>query len=177
MTVVVVDTETTGFGHIGKPPRPDGIVSVGMAWRNARGKLCAWEERCDPGEEYYSGGRAIDALRVNGLTEDAVRQYPPSTTIAERVRIMLSMIGCAQLRSYNQAFDRPFLEAVPWSLQHPWGDCIMLAATKPGGRWPKLKVACKERGIDTTGPLHSSGHDARLAYLLMEALNAVPTNP
>jgi hypothetical protein len=31
--VVVVDTETTGLGHNARPPRPDGVIQIGYAWR------------------------------------------------------------------------------------------------------------------------------------------------
>lgn len=169
MTIVVIDTETTGFGHVGRPPRDDAIVSVGIAWRNDSGKLQTWEFRCNPGQRYIDNADP-QALAVNGLTKESLMTYERDLDVAEKLHYMLDYVGCDYLTSYNIAFDRPFLQKAPWSLPHSWSDCIMLTATPPGGRWPKLKVACEQRGISTDGPLHSAGWDARLAYLLMEAL-------
>lgn len=197
MTVVVVDTETTGLGHVARPARVDAIVSVGLSWRNREGKLQAWESRCHPGAEFL-GKDADEALAVNGLSRAALDCYPPAVRVAEQVRYLLEYVGATELRSYNVAFDRPFLEASPWRVSLPWGPCVMLAATprcaecdgggrlhtpsgeepcracrgSGRGRWLKLKVACEAHGVNPAGPLHSSGHDARLAYKLMEALRS-----
>lgn len=190
MTIVVVDTETTGFGHM--RGRDDAVVQVGFAWRNSSGKLQCFEYLANPGDDYLSRADP-KALEVNGLTIERVRSFAPHEAVARRLKDHLESVGASRLHAYNVAFDRPFLEKRPWQVSLPWGGCIMLAATPDcsdcggsgkvftgdvcgacrgggKGRWPKLKDACESRGIDTSGPLHSAGHDARLAYLLMEKL-------
>ena len=79
--IVVIDVETTGLGHKARPPREDGVVSVGLAWR-ADGELRTWERACDPGERFYADGRAEDAFRVNGFTAGQVRSFPPASSEA-----------------------------------------------------------------------------------------------
>lgn len=168
MTIVVIDTETTGFGHM--KGRDDAIIQVGIAWRGHSGNLYTWESLVNCGEEYIANADP-KALEVNNVTPDMIRSAPHVDYVANELTRTLRDISCSELRAYNVAFDRPFLEKSPWNLKHyNWGNCIMLAATPPFSRWPKLKVACEQRGIDTSGPLHSAGHDAKLAYLLMEKL-------
>lgn len=169
MTIVVLDTETTGFGHM--KWRDDAVIQIGAAWRDSKGELHTWQSHCRPEERYIINADPI-ALQVNNITPEQIRAAPHIDYVAGELRQLLHWVGDVELRAFNNAFDRPFLEKYPWNLeQYKWGDCIMLAATKPGERWPKLKVACEERGIVTEGPLHSAGHDAKLAYLLMEKLS------
>jgi DNA polymerase III epsilon subunit-like protein len=151
---VVIDTETTGLGHLDKPPRPDGIVQVAIAWRDenrtnpARAALLpvpsavnvsAWgvssrSWNVNPGTEYLDFDRAAKAFYVNGRTLPQVLASPPARIVAEELRAFLRSLGSPEIRSYNVAFDEPFLAGEPWSLgrsRATWGPCIMRAATPP----------------------------------------------
>lgn len=166
MVVVVIDTETTGFGHNARPPRDDAIIQVGIAWKGG-----TWEQYCWPGTEYMERADP-KALEVNGVNIQSLSFCRHASEIADLLRMKLLLIGCTELRSYNMAFDRPFLDKHPWSLGHiPWGPCIMRQATLPGERWPKLSAAAERAGISLEGrQLHSAGEDALLAYEVMEWL-------
>lgn len=168
LTIVVIDTETTGFGHT--KWRDDAIIQVGIAYREKSGALITWQSYCKPAERYIENADP-EALRINSITPELIRASYHEDYVANQLRGILANLESCELRSFNKSFDRPFLAKTPWLLdEFNWGDCIMLAATEEGKRWPKLKVACERFGIDTAGPLHSAGHDAKLAYLLMEAL-------
>lgn len=176
--VVTVDVETTGLDHKAPGgPRPDGVVQVGIAWRNPAGRLQVWERTCNPGEEYLKGGRATEALSVNRLSLQAVRTAQPAAKVAADLRTKLSAIrrdtGQLCFRAFNMAFDRPFLESAPWQLAESWGTCLMVEAARRFGsgndRIP-LWRACQEAGITTPLRMHSAGVDSTLALLLHEFL-------
>lgn len=177
--VLVVDTETTGLGHHDRPPRADGIVQVGYAWRSAKGKVLRWHATCNPGEAYLRGGRAAEALRINGLRLDEILSAPPVRTIAGEFRERLDEIETQtdrplEIRSYNRSFDEPFLRAAPWRIpSHRWGPCLMLAAQDHLGlwRWPKLQDALARLGLDPpAGRSHTAEVDAHAALLVHEAV-------
>jgi hypothetical protein len=177
--VVVVDTETTGLGHNARPPRPDGVVQIGYAWRTPRGKIVRWAALCNPGKPYLSGGRATEALWVNGLQLPTILAAPSSKTIAAEFRAHLDNIrdesGCElDVRSYNRSFDEPFLSARPWVIpSQMWGPCLMQAAQDHLGlsRWPKLHVALNLLGImPPDGRSHTADVDAHAALLIHERI-------
>jgi len=170
---VVIDTETTGFGHMGRPPRVDAIVQVGIAWRDPRGALMTWESLCNPGA-WYLDEADPKALEVNGLTREQLEAAPDIRDVSLKLRLLLESFGTLKLHSYNMAFDRPFLSAGPWYVEEElWGECIMLKATQGNERWPKLKVAAERAGINLEGRrLHSAGEDAAIALEVMEWLEA-----
>lgn len=176
---VVVDTETTGLGHIGRPPREDGIVQVAFAWRDPATDLIrssAWE--CDPGERYHANGRAEVALGIQKRSLQDVTRSPAAPLVSQAVHRQLERLGGPELRAYNVAFDRPFLQAAPWRINEAgvsWGPCIMLRAAEtingPQGKWPKLVEAAEALRVATGGfRLHSAAGDALLALLVEEAI-------
>lgn len=182
---VVVDTETTGFGHNANPPRPDGVIQVGLAYRDAYGEVQTWSSLCNPGEEYLEDGRAEGALDVSGLAEDDVLSAPPAREVASRFWDRIHEIRDerdqpVEFRSYNLDFDGPFLADDPWGvLADRWGPCIMERATLylngPGGRWPKLEAAVRRLDLEwPEGPAHDAGVDSQAALLVDEALEALP---
>lgn len=178
---VVIDTETTGLGAT--RGRDDGIVQVALAYRDPdRRRVVTWSEICDPGEEYYSDGRAAIAFRINGMSEAALSDARSAKAVAsdlrKRLKELTAMHGSVDLRAYNLGFDRPFLIAAPWRLTGPWGPCLMLEAhhaLNPGGKWPKLVEAAAMLGVKYPGKgAHDAASDAHAALLVHEALNPAP---
>lgn len=181
--IVVVDTETTGLGHNARPPRPDGVVQVGYAWRTPRGKIVRWDAVCNPGKSYLSGGRADQALWVNKLRLDDILSAPSAKAVAAELRDHLDSIREAsgrelEIRSYNRSFDEPFLSARPWSVPSElWGPCLMQAAQDHLGlsRWPKLHIAMSYLGImPPSGRSHTAAVDAHAALLVHERMTRFP---
>lgn len=195
---VIIDTETTGLGHIARPPRPDAIVQVALAWRDPKSDLI--ESRswlCNPGMSFLLNGRAKEALAIQGRTSYDIIQARDVASVADQVRSQLHKLGRPELRAYNRSFDEAFLSVDPWNLSskaHPWGPCVMLAATPPCGvcdglgettsghgcsacfssgreRWPKLVAACERLKVPTGGlRAHDASGDAIMALLVQEAL-------
>lgn len=191
MPVVVLDTETTGLGHIGKPQREDAIIQVGYAYRKADGTVERWAEVCNPGSEYFAGGRADIALRINNITMEQVQAARLDAEVAEELRRRLGDIAIetgeqVDLRAFNRNFDAPFLRKAPWGLVdghlRAWGPCVMLAAQNhldgPYGKWPKLEEAVRRLGIAwPEGPAHHAGVDSHAALLVHEAIEAAKRTP
>lgn len=179
--IVIIDTETTGFGHTAKPPRRDGIVQVGIAYRDTDDTVRTWSEYCNPGEDLLRPGWADEALAVNGLPRDRIRASPSVELVAQQLHTRLEDIRQAtgkplELRAYNRDFDEPFLAARPWSVPSTiWGPCIMRAVTVylegPDAAWVGLRRATKRLGIGwPDGSPHDAGVDSHAALLVLEEL-------
>lgn len=180
-TPVVVDTETTGFGHFAKPPREDAVVQIGLAYRSRDGQIETWSEYCNPGEAYLRTGWADRALEVNHLTRDRILTSRPVAAIAKEFHSKLAGIESErgveiQLRAFNRDFDLPFLASRPWSVPiSRWGPCIMLAVTEfldgPDARWVGLDAAMRRLGLDwPERPRHDAAVDSHAALLVLEAI-------
>jgi DNA polymerase III epsilon subunit-like protein len=178
--VVVVDTETTGLGHNNRPPRPDAIVQIGYAWRNTAGKVIRWSNTCNPGAAYLRGGRASEALRINGLSLDMILAAPSAQAVAAEFRDQLDRVRDEsglelEIRSYNRRFDEPFLRVRPWRVPSSlWGPCLTQAAQEHLGhwKWPKLHEAVNLMGIQPPpGRSHTAAVDSHAALLIHERLS------
>lgn len=180
-TRVIVDTETTGLGHVDTPPRRDGVVQVGLAYRDDDGEVETWSTLCNPGREYLRDGRADKALEVNGLEFGDVLEAPPvqeaSRRFWDQIEALESRTGATtEFRSFNLDFDGPFLASEPWAVAADrWGPCIMKRAAVhlngPAGKWPKLEVAVRRMGLEwPEGPAHDAGVDSHAALLVDEVL-------
>ena len=108
--------------------------------------MVRWAALCNPGDSYLRGGRAAGALAINGIPLSTILSAPTARTVAAEFRERLDGIREAtgrevEIRSYNRAFDEPFLRASPWSIPSViWGPCLMQAAQDHLGlwKWPKL---------------------------------------
>lgn len=177
--IVAIDTETTGLGHNdSRGPRPDGIVQVGIAWRDPTSSVKTWSTLCNPGQRFLADGRAAEALTVNGLTVNKISRAPPAAAAAQELRAVLERLKrggtIVELRAFNVGFDRPFLEAAPWQLALSWGECLMRrSASRFGGSYGRIPLwrACAAAGVTFDGRAHSADVDARAALLLSEFLD------
>ncbi|MHB1916977.1 MAG: 3'-5' exonuclease [Thermoplasmata archaeon] len=183
--LVVVDTETTGLGHTDRPPRRDGVVQVGMAWRE-KGKVRTWHETCNPGPHFLRGGRAAKALSINRLTEGQILSSPSATSVAKTFRARLEEVGHEagvplELRSYSRRFDEPFLSVAPWNLkQHAWGPCILETAQRHLTHYYRLRLAQAVSMLGLSwpgGPAHNAAVDSPAALLVVEQLQCIHGAP
>ena len=179
--IVVVDTETTGFGHVARPRRDDAVVQIGLAYRSEVENIKTWSETCNPGENILRPGWADQALAVSGLTRDRILKSRSADLVAAEFRSRLAVIegegrGQVELRAFNRDLDLPFLAAAPWTVPAGrWGPCIMIAATEfldgTDARWVGLDAAMRRLNVDwPQGPRHHAGVDAHAALLVLEAL-------
>lgn len=181
-TTIAIDVETTGLGHKAYPPRADAVLQVGMAWR-ANGKVKTWSSYCNPGEKFLENGRADQALRINGISEETVLAAKPVDEVAgmlwKRVYKLDALAGRPALfRAYNRAFDEGFLGSHPWNVPSGrWGDCVMLdAAKRLGCNWLKLGKALEALGIEPPKKrLHDAAADAHAALLVHEKIIELKT--
>ena len=173
---MVIDTETTGLGLFGRTgPRPDGVVQVGIAWRRPSRQIQVWERICNPGAEFLEGGRADEALQINGLTREQVLSAPVVKSVAKELREKLAQIrrryGRFQLLAFNVEFDKSFLVAQPWNIRTGWGPCLMEEAAQLfGARRGRIGLgeAAGLVGIKVGGRQHTAAVDAQTALLLHE---------
>ncbi len=179
MTIVAIDVETTGLGHAGRIPRPDAVIQVGLAWRDANGDVARWSSYCNPGPAFLADGRAETALRINGISEETVLSAEPVEKVADTfwntVFALESGGKPVEFRAFNRAFDAGFLSAEPWRIPAKrWGDCIMLDAQThlQAYKWPKLDEAVLRLGLDwPDGPAHDAAVDAHAALLVHEKIS------
>ena len=173
---MAIDTETTGLGHKANPERDDAVIQVGIAWRDAKGKLATWGSLCLPDNKYILNGRAARALEINKLKLKDVLDAQKDSVVAGKLKIKLKDIGKVELRAYNLSFDGPFLSKKPWNIpKAAWGPCIMRCASKHFGLDygnMKLEEALDELGLKKPrGNFHNAETDAAAALLVDEALS------
>lgn len=159
-TVMVVDTETTGFD----PAKGDRIVQV----------ACLPVVDGVPGEAWTSHvnpGRPIppDASRVHGITDAHVRTAP---TYAEIAPVLRERIGDHWLAFHNAHFDVPFLRHLFEStgvrpLTAPTLDTLGLARRLRPGRDNSLRALAPEVKMVQADGRHEAGSDTRITAALL----------
>ena len=179
--IVVVDTETTGFGHVARPPREDAIVQIGLAYRASDGRIRTWSEYCNPGPAFMRPGWSDAAFEKTRISRSQILNSPPAAKVATNLRSRLKAIQDEfrrplQLRAYNRDFDQPFLAAAPWSIPPSlWGPCIMIETTRhldgQDARWVGLNTAMLRLNLEWPGPAHRADTDAQAALLVLEAIS------
>lgn len=177
MRVVAVDCETTGLGLTGSPPREDGVVSVGLAWKD-RGSEVVKVFRCNPGEHLFHADRAAGAFAVNRFTPADVRGFPPALSVAVEVAEVLEGFGSFLLVSHNEPFDRSFLAAPPFCLPlvdgfSGWRCTMAGSISRLGYSVPRLLLSksCERLGVSfPSGQAHDAGVDALACLRLARVL-------
>lgn len=146
--------------------------------------MVRWAALCNPGESYLSGGRASKAFSINGLRLTDILAAPSARVIASELRERFNGIREEsgreiEIRSFNRAFDEPFLRTIPWRiLSGMWGPCLMIAAQNHMGmwKWPKLHEAVDYLGIvPPVGRSHTAAVDSHAGLLVHEKLLARPS--
>jgi len=179
VTFVVVDVETTGLGHAAFPPRADGVVQVGMAWRE-KSKVKSWSDYCNPGKEFLADGRADEALSINKIPMAVIHKSRLAKAVAEDFRLQVKVIEDrtdedASFLAYNRSFDEGFLSKAPWSVpRDKWGPCVMKAAAYHLTGYSRLGLGRAMQMLEIPWPgkrAHDAALDAHAALLVHEKIN------
>jgi DNA polymerase III subunit epsilon len=102
------DVETTGLSAF----YGDRICEVGLVRAQGDEILATYQSLVNPGRSISPG-----AARINGLTDEQVRQAPSFSEIAPQ---LLALLDGAVLVCHNAPFDLSFLEAELSRLGQPW---------------------------------------------------------
>lgn len=168
---VFIDTETTGLGHADKrEKREDGIIQIGIAYRDENGEIITYSKLCRPDNRYFEGNRADEALNVSKIPLLAIQHAPRDYIVANMVRNYLNSLGNIVLHSYNVPFDKVFLEHEPWHFSYKWGydPMKMMAKILKTDDWISLVKARDHFKIELDGNPHNAKYDARLTLLVYE---------
>lgn len=121
---IVPDVETTG-----RSPYNSRIVEVAaIVLDHNFAEIERWGTLVNPGREALAKAQP-EAMAVNKLTADDLKDAPRSEEAAEGFQALLDRHRGATLHAFNNDFDSLFLRQAPWNIPvNRWGDCIMLAA-------------------------------------------------
>ena len=164
MTVIVLDTETTGFNGVKKA----SVVELGAVAITSEGKeLGYFSSLIRPSHalgEWSAGALAINKLEPAALVVAPVAD-PIWSAFIEWVALYAPI---PQVLSYNVSFDQGAMaKTFPASVHLPWGPCIMRAASEKlrGHRKAmKLTDAAAALGIYMPeGDTHRALFDATMA--------------
>lgn len=169
--LVELDVETTGK----KSPRAHIIEVAAVVLDERYNELAHFESLANPGDEAMQYADP-EALRVNRITPEMVRQAPPSEIVARDLNLFLDQFWGATFHAFNNEFDQWFLEKDPWTIRpRRWGECVMNAAMEIMARaqvlrirddgkpkWPRLTEAAAFFKVPY-GDGHRALHDCRVA--------------
>ena len=159
ITVMVVDTETTGFS----PKSGDRVVEVAYTTLSDGVIGESWSSLVNPARPIPEG-----AARIHGITDAVVASAPPAGKVGAELR---KRLGDLPLAFHNAPFDLPFLaqlfqEAGAPPLFSPIVDTLGLArGLYPGGANGLRPLAAK-LGLQA-GDKHRAGEDTALTALLL----------
>ena len=159
---IVLDTETTGFD----PRTGDRLIEIGCI---------EIEDLLPTGRTYHqliNPERLIppDAIKVHGITDDAVRGKPKFAEICDE---LLDFIGDAPIVAHNAQFDRNFVNhelgrcARAVLEDARWIDTLGLAQKRFPGMHNSLDALCKRFKISLAErTMHGALIDARLLSMV-----------
>ena len=184
-THIFLDTETTGLGLFANPVREDAIIEVGLACRMDN-DIYTWGSICRPPKKYFEKGRADEAMKVNCITLEEIKEAPGIYDVSTELHRKISHIshlpmvdrGNIMLHSYNIPFDRTFLSKRPWLLgELTWGEDVMDLAFNhfqlPAGNKIGLARTLERLGIKPEGKPHRAVTDAVSAMLAYEKIKEI----
>lgn len=160
--IVVVDTETTGFGS-----KAD-VIEIGAVTR-VEGELKTFEAMCNPGEDRLKSDKIQGALDVNGITMEEIRAAKPIEDVANNFWRWLEenfgddWVLCA----HNVPFDAGFLEREPWSISK---DRWQFDTMEMAGGYIALDKCLDRYKIEREGDAHRALSDAKATMRLLEVL-------
>lgn len=166
MPRIYADVETTGYSSSSAVIVELAAVAVG---ENDQ-ELGHFESLVHASPEELSTDDAKKALEVNGIKPEDLAGAPRREDVAAKFRAWL--IGFEPpftFHSFNNGFDRRFLERSPWDIALDfWGECVMQASRNAMSlpRWPNLEAAVAHFGLTFDGPQHRALPDARAAARL-----------
>lgn len=169
--LVEVDVETTGR----QAPQAHIIEVAAVVMDPYYREIDHFESLANPGEDALRSADP-EALRVNRITPEMIREAPPVDLVAKKLNDFLDTYWGATFHSFNNEFDLQFLELPPWTIRHRrWGECVMNAAMEVMARaqalrirddgkpkWPKLTEAAAFFKVPY-GDGHRALHDCRVA--------------
>lgn len=159
--IVVVDTETTGFGAA------DRVVEVAMVTLDLRGRVVdTWETLLDP-------GRDPGPTHVHGITEEMVQGAPAFGSLAPEIAARLHG---AVVSAHNLPFDARMLRQEFDRCEVPLGDLRNGLDTLVPTR-AKLHVACLAEGVKLRPNHHALDDALATADLLLRILDRFEALP
>ncbi len=170
--LIVIDTETTGFGG-----KNTCIVELGAVALDADGnELGAFNSLVYPRFGVDLGHPQVQkALSVNRITPAMLNGAPHATAVWDGFCAWGSDFRGFPVSAFNKAFDQRMMDAEEHFAALPWADfCIMQRykafAKARGQRKYGLVLAASELGVVPTGELHRALTDARTAGGVWTAL-------
>jgi DNA polymerase-3 subunit epsilon len=167
MREIVLDTETTGFDHLGG----DRVVEIGCV------ELVNHIPTARHFHVYLNPERPMPqaAFQIHGLSDQFLADKPKFAEVADK---LLEFIGDAPLVAHNAEFDIKFLSAELKRIgksEIDLGratDTVQVARRKFPGSPASLDALCKRFGIDNSNrTLHGALLDAQLlAEVYLELL-------
>ncbi len=153
--IVVVDTETTGFGA------EDRVVEIAMVTLDLRGRVVdRWESLLDP-------GRDPGPTHVHGITGEMLQGAPDFGTLAPEIAARLHG---AVVSAHNLPFDARMLRQEFARYDVPVGDLRKGLDTLVPTR-AKLHVACRAEGVRLRPNHHALDDALATAGLLLRILD------
>lgn len=169
--LVELDVETSGK----KSPQSHIIEVAATVLDEHYNEIAHFQSLANPGEDALRYADP-EALRINQITLEMIREAPPSAMVAMDLNKFLDQFWGATFHAFNNEFDQWFLEKAPWTIKpRRWGECVMNAAMdimaragalsirydgKP--KWPKLTEAAVFFKVPY-GAGHRALHDCRVS--------------
>jgi len=169
--LVELDVETSGK----KSPQSHVIEVAAIVLDEHYREIGHFQSLANPGEDALHFADP-EALRINQITLEMIREAPPAAVVAMDLNKFLDQFWGATFHAFNNEFDQWFLEKNPWTIKpRRWGECVMNAAMEIMSRagalsirydgkpkWPKLTEAAAFFKVPY-GDGHRALHDCRVS--------------
>ncbi len=174
---VFIDTETTGLGHVAKPPRDDRIIELGIAYRDNHNLIVRRSFLCNPGPEYFKDGYSDEAISVSNIGKKDILAAMPDYEVVMDVSNLFDTLNKQSnliFHAYNIPFDSVFLKKEPWNFDLNWGIDVMNMAhdffNLPDDWRISLRRSLELLNIIPQGQPHRADTDAVSTLMLYEEI-------